>query len=90
MYGTLSEDGSVIYSYNCFWALLEQSLSSPSPTELIPYSTVSYEALPTWKARSPYWYHPATGWPSYTLGHWVPFSSPLATRKATVRLLATG
>jgi hypothetical protein len=28
------EDGSVIYSYNCFWSLPEQSLSGPSPTEL--------------------------------------------------------
>jgi hypothetical protein len=29
------EDGSVIYSYNCFWALPEQSLLVPSPTELM-------------------------------------------------------
>jgi hypothetical protein len=28
------EDGSVIYSFNCFWALPEQSLSGPSPAEL--------------------------------------------------------
>jgi hypothetical protein len=28
------EDGSVIYSYSCFWALLEQSFSGPSPAEL--------------------------------------------------------
>jgi hypothetical protein len=28
------DDGSVIYSYNCFWALPEQSLSGRSPTEL--------------------------------------------------------
>jgi hypothetical protein len=28
------EDGSVIYSYNCFWALPEHSLSGPSPAEL--------------------------------------------------------
>jgi hypothetical protein len=27
-------DGSVIYSYNCFWALPEQLLSGPSPVEL--------------------------------------------------------
>jgi hypothetical protein len=26
LWGDLSEDGSVIYSYNCFWALPEQSL----------------------------------------------------------------
>jgi hypothetical protein len=28
------EDGSVIYLYNCFWALQEQSLSDHSPAEL--------------------------------------------------------
>jgi hypothetical protein len=31
-----------------------------------------------------YLYPPGTGWPSYTPGHWVPFPSPLTTRKATV------
>jgi hypothetical protein len=29
------ENGSVIYLYNCFWALPEQSLSGPSPAELM-------------------------------------------------------
>jgi hypothetical protein len=28
------EDGSVIYSYNCFWALPEKLFSVPSPAEL--------------------------------------------------------
>jgi hypothetical protein len=28
------ENGSVIYSYNCFWALPKQPLSGPSPAEL--------------------------------------------------------
>jgi hypothetical protein len=35
---------------------------------------------PTWKARSLYLYPPGTG-PSYTPGHWVPFMSPLTTRR---------
>jgi hypothetical protein len=40
MWGALSDSyGSVIYSYNCFWASPEQSLSGPCPTELGPYST---------------------------------------------------
>jgi hypothetical protein len=39
-----------------------------------------FETPPTWRARSPYLYPPATGWPSYTLRHWVPFSSPSTTR----------
>jgi hypothetical protein len=31
-----------------------------------------------------YLYPPGTGWPSYTLGHWVPFPSHLTTRGSTV------
>jgi hypothetical protein len=42
------------------------------------------ETPPTWRARSPYLYPPETGWPRYTPGHWVPFPSPLTTRRATV------
>jgi hypothetical protein len=34
-----------------------------------------------WRARSLYLYCPGTGWPSYTPGHWVPFLSPLTTRR---------
>jgi hypothetical protein len=40
----------------------------------------------TWRARSPYLYPPVTGWPSYTLRHWAPFSSPPTTRRATVEV----
>jgi hypothetical protein len=40
----------------------------------------------TWRARSPYLYSPGTGWPSYTPGHWVPFLSPLTTRRAAVEV----
>jgi hypothetical protein len=56
------------------------------PQNSRPYFTVSFEAPPTWKARSPYLYHPGTGWPSYTPGHWVPFLSPLTARKAAVEV----
>jgi hypothetical protein len=66
---------------NCFWALPEQSHFSRSPTELRPNLTVSSETPPTWRARFPYLYSPGTGWPSYTPGHWVPFLSPLTTRR---------
>jgi hypothetical protein len=45
----------------------------------LPYFTVSSETPPTWRARFPYLYLPGTGWPSYTPGHWVPFTSPLTT-----------
>jgi hypothetical protein len=51
-----------------------------------PYFTISYETPPTWRARSPYLYPPGTGWPSYTPGHWVPFSSSLMTHRATLEV----
>jgi hypothetical protein len=66
---------------NFFWALPEQSLLGRSPAELMTIFTVSSETLPAWRARSPYLYPPGTGWPSYTPGHWVPFLSPLKTRR---------
>jgi hypothetical protein len=59
------EDVSVIYLYNCFWTLPEQSLLGQTQAQL--------RTPPTWRARSPYLYPPGTGWPSYTPGHWVPF-----------------
>jgi hypothetical protein len=45
-----------------------------------------FETPPTRGSRSPYLYPPGTGWPSYTPRHWVPFSSPPTTRRATVEL----
>jgi hypothetical protein len=62
------EDGSVIYctiaSGPCqsshSWVEVQQNSR--------PYSTVSSETPPTWRARSPYLYPPGTGWPSYTPG----------------------
>jgi hypothetical protein len=76
------EDGSVIYLYNCFWVLPEQSLWSPCPAELRPYFTVSFQTLSTCRARSPYLYPPERGWPSYSPGHWVPISLPFMTLRA--------
>jgi hypothetical protein len=51
-----------------------------------PYFAVSLETPPSWRSRSLYLYPPGTGWPSYTPGHWVPFPSPLTTRRATVEV----
>jgi hypothetical protein len=52
-----------------------------------PYFTVSDSRLPqTWRSRSPYLYPPGTGWPGFTPRHWVPFSSPPTTRRATVEV----
>jgi hypothetical protein len=41
---------------------------------------------PISKARSPYLYPPRTGWLGYTPRHWVPFSSPPMTRRATAEV----
>jgi hypothetical protein len=41
---------------------------------------------PTWRAMSSYLYPPGTGRSSYTPRHWVPFSSPPTTRRATVEV----
>jgi hypothetical protein len=43
--------------------------------------------LPAWKAKSLYSCHPRTAWPCSILRHWVPFSSPPMTRRATVEVL---
>jgi hypothetical protein len=57
------------------------------PEASIPYFIVPILETPlTWRDRSPYSYIPGTGWPSYSPGHWVPFPSPLTTRRATVEV----
>jgi hypothetical protein len=55
------EDGSVVYSSQCYWALSALSLSGPSPTGTV---TLSY----------------------CLIREWVPFLSPLTTRRATVEI----
>jgi hypothetical protein len=82
------EDGSVVYS--CCWPSAVQSFPRPSPAELITiFYCLRFETSSTCRARSPYLYPPWTGRPSYTPRHWVPFSSPPTTRRATVEVLAS-
>jgi hypothetical protein len=50
------------------------------------YCRLRIETPPTWWARSLYLYPPGTCWPSYNPRQWVPFSSPLTTRRATVEV----
>jgi hypothetical protein len=74
----------LIYTYNYFWVLPEQSLSGPSTTE---FATVIYflmETLPAWITRFPIspWNRVAQLYP----GHWVPILSPLKTRRAMVEV----
>jgi hypothetical protein len=46
-----------------------------------------FETPTSWWSRSPYLYTPGTGWPGYTPRHWVLFSSPPTTCRATVEVL---
>jgi hypothetical protein len=62
-----------------------QLFSGPSPAgPTITFSCLWFETPPIRRARSPHLYPPGTGWPSYTPSHWVPFSSPSTTGRATV------
>jgi hypothetical protein len=73
--------------YNCCWSSTAQSFSGPGPAGLMTiFNCLRFETPPTWRARSPYLYHPGTGWPSYTPRYWVPFSSPPTTRRAMVEV----
>jgi hypothetical protein len=63
------------------------ALASAVPRDSTPYFTVPILEIPvTCRPMSPYLYPPGTEWPSYTPGHWVPFQSPLTTRRATVEV----
>jgi hypothetical protein len=70
--------------------LLLLFLASAVPQDSRSYFIVPIlENLQTWRARSPYLYSPVTEWPRYTPGDWVPFPSPLTTRRATVDVFYT-
>jgi hypothetical protein len=79
------EDGSV--AYNCCWCSPAQSFSCPRPAgPMTVFHCLRFETPPTWRVRSPYLYPPGTSWSSYTLRHFVPFSSPPTTRRVTVEV----
>jgi hypothetical protein len=61
-------------------------LGSESEGLMTIFYCLKFETPKTWRARSPYLYPPGTGWPSYTPRHWVPFSSPPTTRRATAEV----
>jgi hypothetical protein len=57
MWDALSDERmSLIYSDNCFWALLEQSPSGLIPAELVTISYCPIAIPPIWRTRSPYLY----------------------------------
>jgi hypothetical protein len=79
------EDGSIIY--NCCWPSPAQSFSGLIPAGLITiFYCLRFKIPSTWKVRSPYLYPRGRPWPNYIPRHWVPFSSPPTTRRATVEV----
>jgi hypothetical protein len=69
------EDESVICSYDSLWALPEQSLWGSH--RIHDHSLLSHLRLPEPGGPGPRIYIP---------GHWVPFSLPLTTRRATMEV----
>jgi hypothetical protein len=51
------------------------------------FCCLRFETPPTWRTRSPYLYPRGTGCPSYTPRHWVLFSSPPTTLRASVEVI---
>jgi hypothetical protein len=79
------DDGSVVYS--CCWAPPAQSFLALSSAGLMSkFQCLKFVTPPTGRTRSLYLYPRWKGWPSYTHGHWVPFSLPLTIRRATVEV----
>jgi hypothetical protein len=55
---------------------------------MIIFHRLRFKSPPTWRASSLYFNPPVAGWPRYTFRHWVPFSSPPATRRGTIAPVA--
>jgi hypothetical protein len=74
------EDGSAICSTITYWSELLRTRN---------HTLLSHLRLPQPGGRGSVFisHYSGTGWPSYTPGHWVPFTSPLTTRRATVEVL---
>jgi hypothetical protein len=58
---------------------------SPSELKTIYHCFNSWDS-PNLEGQVPEFISPRTWWPRYTPGHWVPFPSPLTTRRATVEV----
>jgi hypothetical protein len=73
--------------YNCFWAFARAVTLGSKSRRIHDHILLSHLRLPQPGEPGSRIYippPPGTGWPSYTPGHWVPFLSPLTTRRATV------
>jgi hypothetical protein len=71
------------------WVRRLQLLLVLASAVIFRYSCLRFKVPITWRARSPCLFSPGTWWPGYTPKHWVPFSSPPTTRRATVEVFDT-
>jgi hypothetical protein len=82
------EDGSVVYYCCCLSPA--QPFSIPSPVGFIAtFYCLRFETPHTWRTKSLYLYPQGTGWPSCTLKHWLPFSSPPENLRVMVETYET-
>jgi hypothetical protein len=88
LYGVPSLTRRRIYNllYNCFRALSEQSLLDQSSAELTAIFYYLIWDSPNLEGQVPVFISLRNRVVSYTLGNWVPFLSPLTTRRATVEV----
>jgi hypothetical protein len=67
--------------YNCFWALPEQSLLSQNPSELTALFDCLIWDSPNPEGQVPVFISPLNKMTQLYPGNWVPFLSPLTTRR---------
>jgi hypothetical protein len=67
--------------YNCFWALPEQSLLGRIPAELTAIFYCLIWDSPNLEGQAPVFISPRNRVAQLYPGHWVPFLSPLTTRR---------
>jgi hypothetical protein len=73
--GALSLTRGRLVVYNCCWFSQTQPFSCLSPAGLMTiFYCLRFDTPPSLSARTPYLYHPGTGWSSYTSRLWVPLS----------------
>jgi hypothetical protein len=85
--GALSDGRTCLYLNSCCWVLPAQFLGLGPASPMYILYCLRFKT-PTWRTRSPYLYPlgPRNRVPSYTAKHWVPFSSPLTTRRVTIEV----
>jgi hypothetical protein len=70
-----------------FLLALASAFSGRSPVLLvIIFYCLKFDTPSTCRGRSQYLYLTGKAWPSYTPRHWIRFSSPSTTRRATVNI----